>query len=90
MRPKATPDLAIHDPGAPGERPVSRPRSDLACYAALDLGTNNCRLLIAAPRDHGFRVVDAFSRIVRLGEGIARNGHLGGAAMARAIEALSI
>src|SRR6516164_1104460 len=50
-------------------------------YAALDLGTNNCRLLVAAPRDHGFRVVDAFSRIVRLGEGIAQTGRLSEAAM---------
>ncbi len=38
-------------------------------YAALDLGTNNCRLLVARPLAHGFRVIDAFSRIVRLGEG---------------------
>lgn len=59
-------------------------------YGALDLGTNNCRLLIATPRDHGFRVVDAFSRIVRLGEGIGANGRLGDAAMARAIEALKV
>jgi exopolyphosphatase/guanosine-5'-triphosphate,3'-diphosphate pyrophosphatase len=59
-------------------------------YAALDLGTNNCRLLVAAPRDHGFRVVDAFSRIVRLGEGIAQTGRLSEAAMERAIEALKI
>jgi len=59
-------------------------------YAALDLGTNNCRLLVAEPREHGFRVVDAFSRIVRLGEGIGANGRLGEAAMERAIEALRI
>jgi exopolyphosphatase/guanosine-5'-triphosphate,3'-diphosphate pyrophosphatase len=59
-------------------------------YGALDLGTNNCRLLVATPRDHGFRVVDAFSRIVRLGEGIGANGRLGGAAMTRAIAALRI
>jgi exopolyphosphatase/guanosine-5'-triphosphate,3'-diphosphate pyrophosphatase len=59
-------------------------------YAALDLGTNNCRLLVATPRDHGFRVVDAFSRIVRLGEGIGANGLIGEAAMVRAIEALKI
>lgn len=44
-------------------------------YAALDLGTNNCRLLIASPSKPGhFRVVDAFSRIVRLGEGLVKNG----------------
>ncbi len=59
-------------------------------YGALDLGTNNCRLLIATPRDHGFRVVDAFSRIVRLGEGVGANGRLSDAAMARAIEALKV
>ncbi len=59
-------------------------------YAALDLGTNNCRLLVATPRDYGFRVVDAFSRIVRLGEGIGSHGRLGEAAMARAVEALGV
>ncbi len=59
-------------------------------YGALDLGTNNCRLLVAMPRDHGFRVVDAFSRIVRLGEGIGQTGRLGEAAMGRAIEALKV
>jgi exopolyphosphatase/guanosine-5'-triphosphate,3'-diphosphate pyrophosphatase len=59
-------------------------------YGALDLGTNNCRLLIATPREHGFRVVDAFSRIVRLGEGIGANGRLSEAAMTRAIEALKV
>ena len=59
-------------------------------YAALDLGTNNCRLLIARPAAHGFRVVDAFSRIVRLGEGLASTGRLADAAMDRAVEALKI
>ena len=59
-------------------------------YAALDLGTNNCRLLIATPKERGFRVVDAFSRIVRLGEGIGANGRISDAAMVRAIEALQV
>lgn len=60
-------------------------------YAALDLGTNNCRLLIATPTKPGhFRVIDAFSRIVRLGEGISRTNRLGDEAMERAIEALKI
>ncbi len=60
-------------------------------YAALDLGTNNCRLLIAQPTRPGqFRVVDAFSRIVRLGEGLATSGRLSEEAMDRAIEALKI
>ncbi|WP_374634849.1 Ppx/GppA phosphatase family protein [Ferrovibrio sp.] len=64
-------------------------------YAALDLGTNNCRLLIARPlRDTGrtdsFRVVEAFSRIVRLGEGLTNTGALSEAAMARTLVALKI
>jgi len=68
---------------------VSRSPGD-GLYAALDLGTNNCRLLIARPRERGFHVVDAFSRIVRLGEGVGRSGRLGDAAMDRAVEALRI
>jgi exopolyphosphatase/guanosine-5'-triphosphate,3'-diphosphate pyrophosphatase len=59
-------------------------------YAALDLGTNNCRLLVARPTTDGFRVVDAFSRIIRLGEGIAASGRISEAAIARAVEALSV
>ena len=60
-------------------------------YAALDLGTNNCRLLIAQPTRPGqFRVVDAFSRIVRLGEGLAASGRLSDEAMDRAVEALRV
>jgi exopolyphosphatase/guanosine-5'-triphosphate,3'-diphosphate pyrophosphatase len=59
-------------------------------YAALDLGTNNCRLLIAAPTPRGFRVLEAFSRIVRLGDGLAHTGQLDGAAMERALAALRI
>lgn len=60
------------------------------CYAALDLGTNNCRLLIATPSPGGFRVVEAFSRIVRLGEGLNLSGQLSEAAMSRALAALKI
>src|SRR5690348_2988369 len=63
---------------------------DSAVYAALDLGTNNCRLLIACPVGDGFRVVDSFSRIIRLGEGISSTGAISDAAMERAIAALSI
>jgi exopolyphosphatase/guanosine-5'-triphosphate,3'-diphosphate pyrophosphatase len=59
-------------------------------YAALDLGTNNCRLLIACPTGDGFRVVDSFSRIIRLGEGISATGSISEAAIERAIAALSI
>src|SRR5580698_2792542 len=59
-------------------------------FAALDLGTNNCRLLVAAPLRQGFRVVDAYSRIVRLGEGLSQTGRLQPAAMDRAVEALKV
>ena len=76
------------------ESPPSRngpPRTpDARLYAALDLGTNNCRLLIARPHGAGFAVVDAFSRIVRLGEGLATSGQLSDAAMERTIAALRI
>ncbi len=57
-------------------------------YAALDLGTNNCRLLLATPRAGGFRVVEAYSAVTRLGEGLAGSGMLGEAAMARTLVAL--
>src|SRR6202166_3063375 len=66
------------------------PASGSSVYAALDLGTNNCRLLIACPTGDGFRVVDSFSRIIRLGEGISATGCISEAAIERAIAALSI
>jgi exopolyphosphatase / guanosine-5'-triphosphate,3'-diphosphate pyrophosphatase len=70
---------------------AARPVDDgEAVLAALDLGTNNCRLLVARPGGPGFRVVDAFSRIVRLGEGLSAAGSLSAAAMDRTIEALKI
>jgi exopolyphosphatase/guanosine-5'-triphosphate,3'-diphosphate pyrophosphatase len=59
-------------------------------YAALDLGTNNCRLLIARPSGNDFVIVDAFSRIVRLGEGLAASGRLSDVAIDRALGALTI
>jgi exopolyphosphatase / guanosine-5'-triphosphate,3'-diphosphate pyrophosphatase len=64
--------------------------SDQPTYAALDLGTNNCRLLIARPTSGSFRVIDAFSRIIRLGEGVAASGRISEAAIARAVEALLV
>jgi exopolyphosphatase/guanosine-5'-triphosphate,3'-diphosphate pyrophosphatase len=64
--------------------------TDAATYAALDLGTNNCRLLIARPAGDGFRVVDAFSRIIRLGEGVAASRRISEAAISRAVDALSV
>ena len=76
-----------------GHRPRGGPAglataADTAVYAALDLGTNNCRLLIACPTGDGFRVVDSFSRIIRLGEGISSTGAISEAAMDRAISAM--
>jgi exopolyphosphatase / guanosine-5'-triphosphate,3'-diphosphate pyrophosphatase len=64
--------------------------TEIGVYAALDLGTNNCRLLIACPTGDGFRVVDSFSRIIRLGEGVSATGCISEAAIERAIAALSI
>ena len=74
---------------APG-RPQRGRWSDAQAFAALDLGTNNCRLLIARPQGDGFAVIDAFSRIVRLGEGLAANGRLSDAAIERTIAALRV
>ncbi|HVG52098.1 MAG TPA: Ppx/GppA phosphatase family protein [Xanthobacteraceae bacterium] len=61
-----------------------------ATYAALDLGTNNCRLLVARPAGDSFRVIDAFSRIIRLGEGVSGSGVLSEQAVARAVDALAV
>ncbi len=67
-----------------------RPRTGKRAYGALDLGTNNCRLLIARPGPgSGMTIVDAFSRVVRLGEGLMQRGRLSDAAQDRAVEALS-
>ncbi len=71
-----------------GVEPASQSRRFADAFAALDLGTNNCRLLIGAPAGSGFRVLDSFSRIVRLGEGLHRTGRLSEAAMTRAMAAL--
>jgi len=71
----------------PQHSPSSGPRQ---AYAAIDLGTNNCRLLIARPAEENFVVIDAFSRVVRLGEGLAQSGRLSDAAMDRAVNALKV
>ena len=85
---------------APAELPSAGPASNHPppgrrnghrhTYGAIDLGTNNCRLLIARPNEGGFTVVDAFSRIVRLGEGLSTTGRLSDEAMDRAVEALGV
>jgi exopolyphosphatase / guanosine-5'-triphosphate,3'-diphosphate pyrophosphatase len=74
-----------HAPHHDTPRFASRP-----AFAALDLGTNNCRLLIARPDGDDFTIVDAYSRIVRLGEGMTASGRISDTAMDRAVDALSI
>lgn len=76
-----------HSPG-PARRDWDGAGWTRPVYAALDLGTNNCRLLMAVPSAHGFRVVDAYSRTTRLGEGLAGSGLLSEAAIARTLAAL--
>jgi exopolyphosphatase / guanosine-5'-triphosphate,3'-diphosphate pyrophosphatase len=93
-------DTRLRDGTSPRESPAGLAAADegaqaglasgSSVYAALDLGTNNCRLLIACPTGDGFRVVDSFSRIIRLGEGISATGIISDAAIERAIAALSI
>jgi len=90
---------AIRPSGADGSLGAAEGRHDVGAeprpkvhsvYGALDLGTNNCRLLIAKPSRRGFLVIDAFSRIIRLGEGVLNSGQLSQAAMTRTIEALKV
>jgi exopolyphosphatase/guanosine-5'-triphosphate,3'-diphosphate pyrophosphatase len=76
------PKSAQHD------QTVRMPRKQ--AYAALDLGTNNCRLLIARPSGENFTVIDAFSRVVKLGEGLAASGKLSDEAMERTMAALHV
>lgn len=91
-------DISVTGPGRERPPPMADvPRTHVRgryparrAYAALDLGTNNCRMLIARPDGENFQVVDAFSRIVRLGEGLGANGRLSDAAMDRAVSALSV
>ena len=96
-------DVRLHDglgPSASPPEPVIAGQSQTrgqhraaggsAAYAALDLGTNNCRLLIARVSHDGFRVIDSFSRIIRLGEGISTTGRISDAAISRAVSVLGV
>ena len=103
--PQPMPD-AVFDPESIKDQPEKKTKTDqfakdrrrhprkgryANAYAALDLGTNNCRLLVAVPQEKGgFRVVDGFSKIVRLGEGLSQTGELSQEAMDRSVEALKI
>lgn len=59
-------------------------------YAALDLGTNNCRLLIAKQAGEGFQVIDSYSKVVRLGKGLSASGLLSEESMAAAVDAIEV
>ena len=84
------PSLPDGDPIRQGAHTAGASPDEPPLFAALDLGTNNCRLLIATPSLSGFRVVESFSRIVRLGEGLSQTGRLQDAAMDRAMAALRV
>lgn len=88
--PRGEPQGSMVTAALAAEPPTPANGAGTGVYAALDLGTNNCRLLIACPTHDGFRVVDSFSRIIRLGEGISATGCISDAAIDRAIAALSI
>ncbi len=81
-------DLSGHE--APAADTPARRWVPRHTYGAIDLGTNNCRLLIARPTEDGFTVIDAFSRVVRLGEGMATSGKLSEGSMDRAVAALGV
>jgi exopolyphosphatase / guanosine-5'-triphosphate,3'-diphosphate pyrophosphatase len=84
------PEAASSFENPPGNPFIRRTWFERTAYAALDLGTNNCRLLIAKAGGDDFTVVDAFSRVVRLGEGLTTTGRMSDEAMDRAVEALSV
>ncbi|MEY8827612.1 Ppx/GppA phosphatase family protein [Sedimentitalea sp. XS_ASV28] len=72
------------------ESPAPKPPDPAELYAALDLGTNSCRMLVAQPKGSGFHVVDSFSKSVQLGSGLERTGRLSRSSMARTVQALRI
>jgi len=93
------PDDALPGAGfsdSSGSEPVRRRpnkrkrRRRTKTYAALDLGTNNCRLLIARPKDEGFKVIDSYSKVVRLGAGLQSTGRLSDQSMDMAVEAIGV
>lgn len=74
----------------PVETTAPTPPDPAELYAALDLGTNSCRMLIAQPKGAQFHVVDSFSKSVQLGQGLESYGRLSRPSMARALQALRI
>ncbi|MEQ9695908.1 Ppx/GppA phosphatase family protein [Shimia sp. SDUM112013] len=74
----------------PVESPAPKPPDPSELYAALDLGTNSCRMLIAQPKGNQFHVVDSFSKSVQLGAGLESTGRLSRGSMRRTVQALRI
>ncbi|AUH34696.1 Ppx/GppA phosphatase family protein [Paracoccus tegillarcae] len=74
----------------PVEPSVARHTKEEPLYAALDLGTNSCRMLIARPRGNQFQVIDSFSKPVQLGYGLEASGRLSRSSMARTVHALQV
>ncbi len=72
------------------EPPAPQRPDPAALYAALDLGTNSCRMLIAQPKGSQFHVVDSFSKSVQLGAGLEATGRISRASMNRTVQALRI
>lgn len=85
-----SPSRGFTSSGAAAHRRFAPDDESGPVYGALDLGTNNCRLLLARPSRRGFRVIDAFSRIIRLGEGVSQTGRLSDQAMQRTMDALRV
>ncbi|MFN4101926.1 MAG: Ppx/GppA phosphatase family protein, partial [Pararhodobacter sp.] len=85
----SSPPKGTRIPGGPEPKRQSGTQ-DGGLYAALDLGTNSCRMLIARPKGPQFEVVDSFSRAVELGTGLESTGRLGHGPMARTVQALRI
>ncbi|MDO5622403.1 MAG: Ppx/GppA phosphatase family protein [Paracoccus sp. (in: a-proteobacteria)] len=72
------------------EPPAARTAGEDGLYAALDLGTNSCRMLIARPSGGQFQVIDSFSKPVQLGHGLEASGRLSRGSMARTVHALQV
>lgn len=72
------------------ETPAPKQPDATGLYAALDLGTNSCRMLIAQPKGSQFHVVDSFSKSVQLGQGLESSGKLSRTAMNRTVNAIRI
>ena len=81
---------ALDKDNRPALSPAPVPSRSSELYAALDLGTNSCRMLIAQPKGNGFHVVDSFSKSVQLGAGLERTGRLSRGSMTRTVQALRI